>query len=111
MKTITISEETYENIKNQLGEDSFSVDSLEDFVGRKLFIRTVTNYLTGEVKGFVGGFIHLKNAAWIADTGRFSDAIKKGTFNEVEPVEDAFVSIGSIVDMFPWTHKLPREKK
>jgi hypothetical protein len=33
-------------------------------------------------------------AAWIADTGRFCDAVKSGVFSEVEPFPDGPVIIG-----------------
>ena len=81
-------------------------------VGDAYFIRTVTYFATGRVKAIVGQFLVLEDAAWIADTGRFREAIMKGILNEVEPVEVAmFVNISSITDAFPWTHKLPREQK
>ncbi len=76
--------------------------------GSKWFIRTVTYHLTGEVVRVDGGFIQLKDAAWIADTERFSDAIRKGKLREVEPVDDAVVNIAAITDAFPWVHDLPR---
>lgn len=81
-------------------------------VGSAYFIRTVTYFATGRVKAIVGQFLVLEDAAWIADTGRFSDAIAKGVMNEIEPVEvDMFVNTSSITDAFPWKHSLPREKK
>jgi len=81
-------------------------------VGDAYFIRTVTYFATGKVKAIVGSFLVLTDAAWIADTGRFREAIMKGVLNEVEPVEvDMFVNINSITDAFVWKHKLPREQK
>ena len=81
-------------------------------VGGSYFIRTVTYFATGRVKAIVGQFLVLEDAAWIADTGRFREAIMKGVLNEVEPVEvDMFVNINSITDAFVWGHKLPREQK
>ena len=80
-------------------------------IGEAYFIRTVTYFATGKVKAIVGQFLILEDAAWIADTGRFRDAIMKGILSEVEPVEDMFVNINSISDAFPWTHKLPRDQK
>ena len=79
---------------------------LEDFVGKQLFIRTVTYHLIGKVDRKVGNFFHLTNASWVADSGRFMNAIKEGKLNEVEPVEEAWVNIDSITDMFIWKHKL-----
>lgn len=80
-------------------------------VGKAYFIRTVTYFATGKVKAIVGQFIVLDDAAWIADTGRFSDAIMKGILLEVEPVETMFINLNAISDAFPWTHKLPRDLK
>ena len=81
-------------------------------IGKPYFIRTVTYFATGRVKNIVGQFLVLEEAAWIADTGRFSDAMAKGVMNEVEPIEgEMFVNTGSITDAFPFNHKLPREQK
>lgn len=111
MKTIEISEETYEKIKDQLTADDYEINDMDDFTGKKLFIRTVTYHLVGRVKRRIGKFWQLENASWVADSGRFMQTIKIGTLNEVEPVGDAFVNIDSITDMFPWNHDLPKEQK
>jgi hypothetical protein len=58
-----------------------------------------------------GNFLVLSDACWIADSGRFSKAIKDGDLSEVEFVGDAIVSMTAIVDGFPWVHKLPKETK
>lgn len=83
----------------------------QELKGKKLFIRTVTYHLVGQVDSVVDGFIKLSTASWIADSGRFSNAIKEGTLSEVEPVGEAYVSLGSIVDIFPWEHDLPTAQK
>lgn len=83
----------------------------KDLIGSKLFIRTVTYHMVGKVEKVEDGFIRLSDASWIADSGRFSTAIKEGSLSEVEPVGEAYVSLGSIVDMFPWTHELPTKQK
>lgn len=81
-------------------------------VGKKYFIRTVTYHVTGKVKKISGGFLVLEDAAWIADSGRFNEAINKGELNEVEPVDvQVMLNINSITDAYEWTHKLPREVK
>lgn len=110
-RTLEISDETYEKIKEQLGVGDREINNYEDLVGGKYYFRTVTYHLTGEVKKIVGRFAYLKNAAWIADSGRFMGAIKDGTLNEVEPVGDAFVNLDTVTDFFPWKHKLPTEQK
>ena len=112
MPTIEVSEETLEKIKDQLGTDTVKeIESLKDMIGEKYYFRTVTYHLTGRVKRVIGLLLELENAAWIADSGRFSDAIKKGTLEEVEPVGRAYVNISTVTDMFPWTHPLPEKQK
>ena len=111
-KTIEISDESYEKIKDQLLADELvDISTLDDLIGQKLFIRTVTYHMTGKVVKRMGAFIQLEDAAWIADSGRFSDAIKKGTLDEVEPVGTAWLNLSSVVDFFPWKFKLPTEQK
>ena len=81
-------------------------------VGDNYFIRTVTYFATGKVQAIVGNFLVLDEAAWIADTGRFNEAINKGILSEVEPVEvKMFVNLNSITDAFEWIHPLPRTVK
>ena len=112
MKTIEVSEETYERIKEQLGEENVKeIDDLDDMVGDKWFFRTVTYHLVGKIKKRVGHFFELSDASWVADSGRFMNALKSGTLDEVEPVGRTLVNIDSITDAFPWTHKLPKEQK
>lgn len=70
-------------------------------VGRNYFIRTVTHHQTGELVAIGPQEIILKRAAWIAQDGRFADAVGKSDFSEVEPFpSDSEVLIGraSIID-------------
>ena len=81
-------------------------------VGDKVFIRTVTHYLTGRIKRIVGKFLVLTEAAWIADTGRFMKCIEKGNINECEPVtSDVCVNSDTIVDSYQWLFDLPKVQK
>lgn len=114
MPTLEVSEETLAKIKEQLGVDSFKeIQNYEDLVGNKIFFRTVTYHALGEVKKIVGRFVHLKNASWIADTGRFMGWIKDGvqSNSEIEPVGEMFLNMDTVVDFFIWKHKLPSEQK
>ena len=111
-KVIEMSDELYERLKEEITIDGGKeVNNYEDLVGGKYYFRTVTYHSVGEVKKIVGRFAYLKNASWIADSGRFNEAIKNGTLNEVEPVGDAFVNLDTVVDFFPWKHTLPKEVK
>lgn len=112
MPTLEVSYETFQKIKEQLGIDSFKeIESLNDMVGEKYFFRTVTYHLTGRVKKVMGSILELEDAAWIAESGRFMNAIKDGDLKEVEPVGRAYININSCCDFFPWKHPLPKEQK
>ena len=112
VKTITISDETFEKLKGQLlADEDFEINSFEELIGKEFLFRTVTFFLVGKVVKQFGKFLQLKNASWVADTGRFMNCIKEGKLNEVEPVGDVFVNLESVVDFFPWKHKLPIEQK
>ena len=112
MKTISISDETYELIKEQLKPDEKQdIKTLEDLIGKKFFFRTVTYHLVGRVEKIIGQIIELSTASWVAESGRFMQAIKEGKLNEVEPVGQAFLNFQSVTDFFPWNHDLPTEQK
>ncbi len=81
-------------------------------VGSNVFVRTVTHHYTGFLAAVEDGFMQLDNAAWIADDGRFANALKDGTLNEVEPYPGTcYVAVGSVLDVSEWTHDLPRKQK
>ena len=71
-------------------------------LGKIVLIRTVTLYYTGRVVAVTPVEIAITDAAWIADTGRFSDALAVGgQFSEVEPYPDGrvvYVSRGAVID-------------
>ena len=69
-------------------------------VGENYFIRTVTHHYTGKLAAVHAQELVLTDAAWIADDGRFMQAVASGQFNEVEPYPDGDVIIGrgSILD-------------
>jgi hypothetical protein len=105
-------EELEKQVDSKKSEIKYQKMEVPFKIGGAYFIRTVTYFATGRVKAIVGSFLVLEEAAWIADTGRFSNALASGVLDEVEPVEvDMFVNINSITDAFEWKKKLPREVK
>lgn len=82
-------------------------------VGKSVFIRTVTMSYTGQLLRVTAGELVIGNAAWIADSGRWAEALRTGNLNEVEPYPDGdvIVSRASVVDVSPWAHPLPRTTK
>ena len=106
---------TYKEIKHiqsllkGSGEHSHPYD-----VGKNYFIRTVTHHLTGKLVKVTAKELVLEQAAWIADDGRFYDALKTGKLNEVEPFPSdtpVIVGRGALVDAVIWKHELPRDQK
>jgi hypothetical protein len=84
------------------------------FTGKSIFIKTCTNYFTGKCEEVTPEYFILKDAAWIAETGRFADSLKTGQFAEVEPYPDGspvWVARAAVVDISIWLHPLPRTQK
>jgi hypothetical protein len=80
--------------------------------GHDVLIRTVTMIYTGHVAEVDAHTIALADAAWIADTGRFSNALATGELSEVEPYPGVvYVARSCVVDISPWNHALPRTVK
>jgi hypothetical protein len=70
-------------------------------IGKPIFIRTVTHHLTGRLVAVTPQEIILEDAAWIADDGRFAQAVENGEFSEVEPFPSGrrlIVGRGSLID-------------
>jgi hypothetical protein len=97
-------------IQQLIGQNKSGATAFE--IGKSYLIRTVTNFYTGRLTKIFDHELVLEKSAWIADTGRYYDALKKGTLNEVEPIiGDCIVSRGSIVDAVIWTFDLPEVQK
>ncbi len=112
-RTIEISEETYELIKDQLKEEEkIEINSLDDFIGKAFFFRTVTYHIIGKVERVLShGLLELSQATWVADSGRFMNCIKDGEINEAEPIGQHWININSCTDIAPWKHSLKIEQK
>ena len=81
-------------------------------IGANYLIRTVTMIDTGRLIAVTAQELVLEDAAWIADTGRFADAIEKAEFGEVEPFPAGHVILGrgSIIDAVK-IKTLPRSQR
>ena len=112
MPTLEVSQETYEKIKDQLlEEEQVDLNELDDFVGQKFFFRTVTYHIIGKVEKRIGSILELSTASWVADSGRFMNAIKDGTLDEVEPLGRWFINLSTVTDFGIWKHKLPTQQQ
>ena len=82
-------------------------------IGKPYFIRSVTMYYTGKLVAVHPQELVLEQAAWIADTGRFEQALRTGDFSEVEPypVGQLIVGRGALIDAFQVSFALPTKQK
>ena len=81
-------------------------------IGKIYLIRTVTMIDVGRLIEVTSQELVLEDAAWIADTGRFMDALRSENFLEVEPFPDGKVIIGrgAVIDAVE-LKKLQRTQK
>lgn len=81
-------------------------------IGESYLIRTVTMIVLGKLESVFETELVLSSASWVADTGRFYDALKTGKLNEIEPfINDVIVGRSALIDATIWTFKLPTEQK
>ncbi len=81
-------------------------------IGKAYLIRTVTHIDIGIVREVGDKEIVLSDASWVADTGRYHNALKTGDLNEVEPyINDVILGRGAIIDATEWGKDLPRSQK
>ena len=92
----------------------FSAESSFWIVGQHYFIRTATYHQTGRLVKIEGPELIFDNAAWIADSGRFTDAMKSGEFSEVEVWPDdrrVLINRSSVIDATQLPSGSPRSQK
>lgn len=81
-------------------------------IGQAYLIRSVTHYYTGRLEQVTEHELVLSTAAWIASTGRYYDALKNGTLDEIEPIiGNAIIGRGAICDAVEWPNNLPTSQK
>lgn len=95
-----------------LTDCTYSRDDSHWEIGANYLIRTVTMIDTGRLVKVTEHELVLEDAAWIADTGRFADALQKATFSEVEPFPPGPVIVGrgGVIDAVK-IKSLPRDQK
>lgn len=87
-----------------------SESSLE--IGKSYFIRTATYHCVGRLIRILPTEFVLEDASWVADSGRWHNALKTGQLSEVEPfVSNLTVFRGGCIDATEWLHPLPTEVK
>lgn len=83
---------------------------MKNLIDKNVIVRTITHYYTGRLAAIEDGMLVLADAAWIADTGRWSECLAQGSLSEVEPYPGTvYVAVHAVVDCSQWSHDLPRK--
>jgi hypothetical protein len=110
-KTLKIDDVEYVRADSVQANQPVETESMYK-LGATLFVRTVTYHYTGRVSYLSDKELVLSDAAWVASSGRFAEALSTGNLSEVEPYPGACsINRDVIVDCSPWNHKLPRSTK
>lgn len=81
-------------------------------VGKTYFIRAIPFHFVGRVTATTSEEVTLEDAAWIADSGRFSNALSSGEFDEVEPfVNPVNIRLSAVCDYTEIDCTLPLSQK
>jgi hypothetical protein len=80
-------------------------------VGKQYFIRTITFHTVGRLISFENGFLQLDEAMWVADSGRYYDALKEGLENinesQLEPIPGIqIINVMAICDACEYLPKI-----
>lgn len=109
---IKLSSETVRELTNKLVPKVEHKPGEDYTIGSTIFVRCVTHYATGRIIHVSETMVHMEDAAWIADCGRFEQFLKNGTVDEVEPIPGIYkFNKNAVVDVCEWSHPLPREQK
>ena len=84
-------------------------------IGENVFVATITAHYTGRVTAVSEEEVQITDAAWIADDGRFAQAMESGDFSEIEPFPDGVPIILNRSTFLFWRRLpgdgLPRSQK
>lgn len=117
MIKVEMAEELYNSLQTsiKLIEEprDIPIDSIDDFVGKAFFFRTVTYHIVGKVEKILKNskILVLSDASWIADSGRFMNFIQTGNANEVEPIGEWFINLDTVVDFGQFKHSIKMDQK
>ena len=82
-------------------------------IGQTYFFRCVTYHYIGTVVSVGLSEVVLRDAVWVAESGKFRNALEEGTIADAMPyVKGDPVILGrfGIVDATPWRHPLPETR-
>jgi len=79
-------------------------------LGQKVIVRTVTHFHIGTLVAIEGQWLMLDDALWVANTGRWHQALEEGKVEEADPFPGrVWVNAYGVIDITPWPHDVSRE--
>ena len=110
IETITINDTQYVKLSEVQTVEQVEGEFLT--IGKKYFVRTLSYHYVGVLKGLNDNSMVLGDASWVADSGRFNQALANGTLSEVERYPgDVILNRNVVVDSSICSHSLPKESK
>ncbi len=81
-------------------------------IDKPVIIRTAGYHYIGVLVDVGPDYFVVTDAVWVADTGRWSQALASGQLGEVEPWPDptdrVIIGRGLVGDVTQWRHPIPR---
>ena len=99
-KSYEVNEDIAEKIDELVkGDESIEVESLDDFIGKKMAFQCARYIYFGKVEKVNSVFIELSDAQMVFDTGEFSD--KTASVIEYLPKKKSYVMRQAIENIYP----------
>lgn len=95
----------------KLFEQTSNQDESHWEIGKNYLVKTVLMIYCGKLKAVTDKEIIMSQSAWIADTGRFHNALRDGieivSNSEIEPfLNDVIIGRGALISATVYNHKL-----
>lgn len=105
-----------EELRGIMGSQPVSAGAVSHpWVGKAVFVRSVTFHYIGRVVEVNGEELVLEDASWIAEGGRFTETLRDGLTQkviELEPYKDQVrLNRAAVIDWTLWGHELPRDAR
>ena len=99
-RTIEVSEDTFEKIKDQLAEEEvIEVENMDSLVGKKWAFQCARYIYFGKVEQVNNTFIELSEAQTVFDTGEYS--AKEASDSQEMPKKKVLVMRNAIESIYP----------
>jgi hypothetical protein len=88
-----------------------TMETITDYVGKAVMIRTVTYHYLGRLVAVNEGTLTLEDTSWVAESGQWSRFLRYGVQRDTDLgyyIDPVHIRIDAVVDWTLWRHELPR---